>query len=468
MKEKKADIALAGLGVMGANLARNMKNKGFSVAVYDLEEEKIQALEAEGFTGCRSPKELADSLEKPRIIFALVPAGKPVEDLFSSLVPVLEPGDIFIDGGNSHYKDTERRCAEAAKAGLYYVGCGVSGGEEGALHGPCLMPGGNAQARPLVEPILQAVCARTESGEPCCSWIGEGGAGHFVKMVHNGIEYGDMQLICEVWQLLEASGGLSHEEAGNVFGRWQKTGLESYLIDITSRILKHREADGSFTLDHILDRAGQKGTGKWTAAAALEEGVPLTLIAEAVFARFLSGDPAGRRAAAARFPKPAPAFAGTASELEALLQNALYAAKILSYAQGFALLKTASDRYGWNLDYSAIAGCWRGGCIIRSVFLENIRQAYAAHPGLCDLTEDAWFAGEIRRCLPDFRRAVSLAVLSGIPAPALSAALSWFDGRTCGQLPANLLQAQRDFFGAHTYERTDRPEGEFFHTKWTD
>ena len=468
---KKADIGLIGLAVMGENLAMNMESKGFTVAVYNRSTDKVDKFiegRAAGkrFIGCRSPEELIDSLEKPRRIFMMVKAGAAVDALIAQLLPLLDEGDILIDGGNSHYPDTIRRTAEVESRGCLYVGCGVSGGEEGALKGPSLMPGGSPAAWEHVRPIFQAICAKVADGSPCCDWVGENGAGHFVKMVHNGIEYGDMQLICEAYQLMRDGLGMTSEEMSEVFAAWNKTELDSYLIEITADILRHRE-NGEITVEKILDRAGQKGTGKWTSITALDEGVPLTLISEAVFARCLSAQKDERVRAAALYKRQIPAFAGDREDVLEALRKALYASKIVSYAQGYALMRAAAKTNGWNLNYGGIALMWRGGCIIRSVFLGKIKEAYDKDPALENLLMDEYFCATMKGLLPAWREVVALAVRSGIPMSAFSSALSWFDGYTCENLPANLLQAQRDYFGAHTYERVDAPRGEFFHTNWT-
>ncbi|MBP5239219.1 MAG: decarboxylating NADP(+)-dependent phosphogluconate dehydrogenase, partial [Oscillospiraceae bacterium] len=377
-----------------------------------------------------------------------------------------EEGDILIDGGNSHYPDTIRRTAELESRGLLYVGCGVSGGEEGALKGPSMMPGGSPAAWEHVRPVFQAICAKVEDGSPCCDWVGENGAGHFVKMVHNGIEYGDMQLICEAYQLMRDCLGMTSDEMGEVFAAWNKTELDSYLIGITADILRHRE-NGEITVEKILDRAGQKGTGKWTSITALDEGVPLTLISEAVFARCLSAQKDERVRAAALYARQIPGFTGDRSAILENLRRALYASKIVSYAQGYALMRSAAETNGWNLNYGGIALMWRGGCIIRSVFLGKIKEAFDKNPGLENLLLDEYFCKTLKELIPAWREVVTLAAQSGIPMPAFSSALSWFDGYTCASLPANLLQAQRDYFGAHTYERIDAPRGRMFHTNWT-
>ena len=468
---KKADIGLIGLAVMGENLAMNMESRGFTVAVYNRSTEKVDRFlegRAAGkrFIGCHSPEELIGSLEKPRKIFMMVKAGAAVDALIGQLLPLLDEGDILIDGGNSHYPDTIRRTAEVESRGCLYVGCGVSGGEEGALKGPSLMPGGSPAAWEHVRPILQSICAKVADGAPCCDWVGENGAGHFVKMVHNGIEYGDMQLICEAYQLMRDGLGMTSEEMSEVFAAWNETELDSYLIEITADILRHRE-NGEITVEKILDRAGQKGTGKWTSIAALDEGVSLTLISEAVFARCLSAQKDERVRAAALYERQIPPFTGDRGAVLEALRKALYASKIVSYAQGYALMRAAAKTNGWNLNYGGIALMWRGGCIIRSVFLGKIKEAFDKDPALENLLLDKYFCETMNGLLPAWREVVALAVRSGIPMPAFSSALSWFDGYTCESLPANLLQAQRDYFGAHTYERVDAPRGEHFHTNWT-
>ena len=417
--------------------------------------------------GCHSLRELADSLEKPRKVMMMVKAGAAVDDLIEQVIPYLEAGDILIDGGNSHFPDTIRRTKYVESKGLLYIGTGVSGGEEGALKGPSMMPGGSPAAWPYVKPIFQAICAKVENGEACCDWVGENGAGHFVKMVHNGIEYGDMQLICEAYQLMRDGLGMSNEEMRDAFAAWNETELDSYLIEITRDILGYKAANGESVVDHILDTAGQKGTGKWTAIAALDEGVPLTLIGEAVFARCLSAMKEERVAAAGAFPRTIPAFAGDKAAFIENIRKALYASKIISYAQGYTLMRSAAKTYGWNLNYGGIALMWRGGCIIRSVFLGKIKEAYDKDPGLENLLLDGYFRETIQGLVPAWREVVAYAVKTGIPVPAFSSALSYFDGYTTARLPANLLQAQRDYFGAHTYERTDAPRGQFFHTNWT-
>ena len=469
---KKADIGLIGLAVMGENLVMNMESKGFSVAVYNRTTEKVDKFvegraKGRNIVGCHSLEALKDALSKPRKVMLMVKAGQPVDDYIEKLLAVLEPGDVIIDGGNSHFPDTIRRTAYVESKGLLYIGTGVSGGEEGALKGPSMMPGGSKDAWPLVKPIFQSICAKVEDGTPCCDWVGENGAGHFVKMVHNGIEYGDMQLICEAYQLMRDVLGMSAAEMSEVFTDWNNGELDSYLIEITRDILAYKDENGEAIVDHILDTAGQKGTGKWTAISALDEGVPLTLIGEAVFARCLSAMKEERVAAADVFPHEKIAYSGDKKELIDAIRQALYASKIISYAQGYTLMRAAAKSYGWNLNYGGVALMWRGGCIIRSVFLGKIKEAYDRDETLSNLLLDPYFAETIKACVPAWRKVVAAAVECGVPAPAMSAALTYFDGYTTGRLPANLLQAQRDYFGAHTYERTDAPRGKFFHTNWT-
>lgn len=468
----KADIGLIGLAVMGENLVMNMESKGFTVAVYNRSVEKVDRFiegraVGKNIIGCHNLSQLVSELKMPRKVFLMVKAGSAVDELIEQLIPLLDKGDIIIDGGNSHYPDTSRRVKYVESHGLLYVGTGVSGGEEGALNGPSLMPGGSPEAWEHIKPIFQAICARTEDGNPCCDWVGESGSGHFVKMVHNGIEYGDMQLICEAYQLLRSGLGMSCDEMHQVFVDWNRSELSSYLIEITGDILGYRSEDGEVTLEYILDRAGQKGTGKWTSISALDEGIPLTLISEAVFARCLSAQKDERVRAAGLYFREIPVFQGDRDKFVENIRKALYASKIVSYAQGYALMRSAANSQGWDLNYGAIANMWRGGCIIRSAFLGRIKEAFDKDPELDNLVMDSFFSEVLSSLLPAWREVVSYAVCSGIPAPAFSAALSWFDGYTCENLPANLLQAQRDYFGAHTYERKDRPRGEFFHTNWT-
>ena len=469
---KKADIGLVGLAVMGENLVMNMESKGFTVAVYNRTTDKVKAFvegraAGKNIIGTYSVEELVANLEKPRKVFMMVKAGSAVDALIDQLLPHLEQGDILIDGGNSHFPDTIRRTEYVESKGLLYVGCGVSGGEEGALNGPSMMPGGSPAAWEYVKPIFQGICAKVEDGAACCDWVGENGAGHFVKMVHNGIEYGDMQLICEAYQLMRDGLGMSNEEMHQVFADWNKTELDSYLIEITRDILGYKDEKGEATVDYILDTAGQKGTGKWTGIAAMDEGVPLTLIGEAVFARCLSAQKSERVAASKVFTKNVPAFEGDKVAFIESIRKALYASKIISYAQGYTLMRTAAKTNGWNLNYGGIALMWRGGCIIRSVFLGKIKEAYDKNPALENLLLDDYFAQIIQTLIPAWREVVAYAVKAGIPMPAFSSALSYFDGYTTESLPANLLQAQRDYFGAHTYERIDQPRGQFYHTNWT-
>ena len=469
---KKADIGVIGLAVMGQNLILNMNDHGYKVAAYNRSTAKVDeflqgAAKGTQIIGAHSLQELADTLEKPRIIMLMVRAGDAVDQTVAQLLPYLEPGDIIIDGGNSHYPDTNRRVAALREQGIRYLGVGVSGGEEGARHGPSIMPGGNADAWPHVKPILQAIAAKTKDDEPCCDWVGADGAGHFVKMVHNGIEYGDMQLICEAYHILKDGLGLTYPEMHAVFADWKKTELDSYLIDITADILAYKDEDGAPLVEKILDTAGQKGTGKWTGINALDHGIPLTLITEAVFARCVSALKDQREAAAQTFGKSIARIDGDRAAWTETLRQALLAAKIISYAQGFMLIREASEQNGWNIDYGATALLWREGCIIRSRFLGDIRDAYAQNPGLAFLGNAPYFQQLLQTALPHWRKTVAKAIEAGIPVPCMASALTFLDGYTSARLPANLLQAQRDYFGAHTYERTDRPRGEYFHTNWT-
>ena len=469
---KKTDIGLIGLAVMGENLVVNMESKGFTVAVFNRTTEKVDKFvngraAGKNIIGCHSLEELVASLEKPRKVFMMVKAGQAVDDMIEQILPLLDNGDILIDGGNSHFPDTIRRTAYVESKGKLYIGTGVSGGEEGALKGPSMMPGGSPAAWESIKPIFQSICAKVEDGSPCCDWVGENGAGHFVKMVHNGIEYGDMQLICEAYQLMRDLLGMSDDEMHGVFAAWNKTELDSYLIEITRDILAYKDTDGQPIVEKILDTAGQKGTGKWTGIAALDEGVPLTLIGEAVFARCLSAMKDERVEAAKEYHREIPAFTGDKAEMVEAIRQALYASKIISYAQGYTLMRTAAKTYGWNLNYGGIALMWRGGCIIRSVFLGKIKEAYDKNPELSNLLLDPYFKSTMEKLIPAWRKVAAAAVSYGVPAPAMTAALSYFDGYTTDRLPANLLQAQRDYFGAHTYERLDSPRGQFFHTNWT-
>jgi 6-phosphogluconate dehydrogenase len=468
----KADVGLIGLAVMGENLVLNMESKGFTVAVFNRTVEKVDAFiggrgAGKNLIGTRSIEEFVASLERPRKVMMLVKAGAAVDALIEQLIPHLEAGDILIDGGNTYFPDTVRRVEWVESKGLLYVGAGVSGGEEGALKGPSIMPGGSAAAWETVKPIFQKISAQTENGEPCCEWVGEGGAGHFVKMVHNGIEYGDMQMICETYQLMKEGLGLSNEEMHEVFGAWNTSELDSYLIEITRDILGYKTDEGEAVIDSILDAAGQKGTGKWTAVSALELGQPLTLIGEAVFARCLSALKEERVAAAMVLSGPSVVFDGDKAALIEDMKQALYASKIVSYAQGYQLMREAANEYGWKLNNGGIALMWRGGCIIRSVFLGKIKEAFDNDPELVNLLLDPFFKDAVENAQAAWRRVVMKAVELGIPMPAISAALAYFDGYRAARLPANLLQAQRDYFGAHTYERVDKARGEFFHTNWT-
>jgi 6-phosphogluconate dehydrogenase len=467
----KADIALIGLAVMGQNLVLNMNDHGYKVAVHNrtsatTDEFLAGPAKDTQIIGAHSLEELVNSLNSPRIVMLMVKAGEVVDQYIDKLVPLLSAGDIIVDGGNSLFTDTNRRTAALKEKGLRFIGTGVSGGEEGARHGPSIMPGGNKEAWPYVRPIFQAISAKVD-GDPCCEWVGDNGAGHYVKMVHNGIEYGDMQIICEGYQLLSEGLCLSADEMHVIFDEWNKGELSSYLIEITAAILAYKDEDGSPLLNKILDTAGQKGTGKWTGINALDLGIPLTLIGEAVFARCLSAQKDERIKAAEFLARPKKAFSGDKQAIINAIRNALYAAKIISYAQGFRLLREASTEYGFDLNYGEIALMWRGGCIIRSSFLNDIKQAYQTNPDLENLLLSDFFIDAMRQAEDGWRKAIILGIEMGIPTPAFSSALAYFDGYRTERLPANLLQAQRDYFGAHTYERTDRPRGEFFHTDWT-
>ncbi len=469
---KLSDIGLIGLAVMGENLVLNMESKGFQVTVYNRTVQKVDdflAGRAKGkkIVGAHSIEELVKSLARPRKIMIMVKAGTAVDDMINTIIPHLEKGDIIIDGGNTHFPDTNRRTAYVESKGLLYIGTGVSGGEEGALLGPSIMPGGSKDAWPHVKPIFQAIAAKVADGSPCCDWVGENGAGHFVKMVHNGIEYGDMQLICEVYQIMRDLLHMKADEMHEVFKEWNKGELDSYLIEITRDILAYKDTDGQPLVDKILDTAGQKGTGKWTAVTALDLGIPLTLIGEAVFSRCLSALKNERVDASKVLHGPKPEFKGDRKKFLEDLKNALYASKIVSYAQGYSLMRAAAEEYQWKLNYGGIALMWRGGCIIRSVFLGKIKDAFDANPGITNLLLDPFFREKVDKSQQGWRNVVATAITNGIPAPAISAALCYFDGYRCEKLPANLLQAQRDYFGAHTYERIDKPRGEFFHTNWT-
>jgi len=467
----KANIGLIGLAVMGQNLVLNMNDHGFKVAVYNrttsvVDEFLAGPAQGTAVVGTHSLEQLVESLESPRIVMLMVKAGEVVDQYIDKLVPLLSAGDIIVDGGNSLFTDTNRRTLALKEKQILYVGAGVSGGEEGARNGPSIMPGGNKAAWPAVKPIFQAIAAQVD-GEPCCQWVGDNGAGHYVKMVHNGIEYGDMQLICEAYQLLSEGLGLSADELHTIFAEWNRGVLSSYLIEITTNILAYKDEDGSPLVEKILDTAGQKGTGKWTGINALDLGIPLTLIGESVFARCLSALKDERIKAAQRLPKVIPAFNGDKQATIQAIHDALYAAKIISYAQGFRLMREASKEYGMSLNYGECALMWRGGCIIRSQFLNDIKHAYDANPELENLLLADFFTNAMQQADAGWRKAVILSVESGIPAPAFSSALAYYDGYRSARLPANLLQAQRDYFGAHTYERIDKPRGQFFHTDWT-
>ena len=473
MAKQLSDIGLIGLAVMGENLVLNMESKGFRVSVYNRTVEKVDRfMEGRGkgrnVYGARSLEDFVASLAAPRKVFLMIKAGQAVDDFIEKLIPLLDKGDIIIDGGNTHFPDTARRTAYVESKGLLYIGTGVSGGEEGALHGPSMMPGGSPAAWPYVKPIFQGICAKVADGTPCCDWVGEGGAGHFVKMVHNGIEYGDIQLICECYSIMKDILGMSNDQMHEIFAEWNKGDLDSYLIEITRDILAKKDDDGRYVLDYILDTAGQKGTGKWTAIAALDAGVPLTLIGESVFARSLSAQKEERVAASGILRGPRPSgFTGDRRAFLSDLQKALFAAKVVSYAQGYSLMRAAAKEYGWNLNYGGIALMWRGGCIIRSVFLGKIKEAFDKDPGIANILLDPYFTDKLAQAQTGWRNVVAEAVRSGVAVPCMSAALEYYDGYRSERLPANLLQAQRDYFGAHTYERTDRARGEFFHTNWT-
>ncbi len=465
-------IGLIGVGLMGENLALNMENKGFSVSLFDATVGKVQRFvsgrgQGKNILACDSVQNLIESLALPRKVLLMVPAGSAVDDVLSLLVPMLTTGDIVIDGGNSHFSDTNRRVLSLEAEGLHFVGAGVSGGEEGALHGPAIMPGGSVAAWKSVQPIFQAIAAKVDDGVPCCDWIGDAGSGHFVKMVHNGIEYGDMQLICEVYDIMRRMLRMTASEMHTVFAQWCEGPLQSYLIEITRDILAVQDDDGAPLLDKILDKAGQKGTGKWTVATALELGVPLTLITESVFARTLSSMKDERVSAAQVLSGPVLQFSGDRKTLIEELGNALYAAKIISYTQGYQLMRSAALDFGWRLNYGAIALIWRGGCIIRSAFLGRIKDAFDTDPELVNLLLDPFFRDGIAQAQQALRNVLVASLSAGVPTPAMSAALAYYDGYRSERLPANLLQAQRDYFGAHQYERVDRPRGEFFHTNWT-
>jgi 6-phosphogluconate dehydrogenase len=468
----KANIGLIGLAVMGENLVLNMESKGYTVAVFNRTTDKVDAFingrgKGKNFIGAHSLTELVASLERPRKVMMLVKAGKPVDDFIEQLIPLLEPGDIIIDGGNTNFPDTDRRTKYVESKGLLYIGTGVSGGEEGALRGPSIMPGGSPEAWKYVKDIFQAVSAKVADGASCCDWVGEGGAGHFVKMVHNGIEYGDMQIINEAYQLMKDLLGMDAFEQHEVFKKWNAGVLDSYLIEITKDILAYKDEDGSPLVEKILDTAGQKGTGKWTAVTALDLGIPLTLIGESVFARCLSAQKDLRVKASKVISGTKPYFKGDKQQFVNDLEKALYGAKIISYAQGYDLMMEAAKEYKWNLNCGGIALMWREGCIIRSRFLGDIEKAFRSNPKLENLLFDSFFKEAVESAQESWRRVCAAAIENGIPVPALTSALAYFDGFRSERLPANLLQAQRDYFGAHQYERVDKPRGEFFHTDWT-
>ncbi|MES2273464.1 MAG: decarboxylating NADP(+)-dependent phosphogluconate dehydrogenase [Chlamydiota bacterium] len=468
----QADIGLIGLAVMGQNLVLNMADHGYCVAVYNRTVSKVDeflqgpAL-GKKILGAHDLKSFVAQLKRPRRIMLMVKAGAPVDEFIQQLLPLLEKGDIIIDGGNSHFPDSQKRYESLKARGILFVGAGISGGEEGARHGPSIMPGGNPEAWPHVKSIFQAIAAKSDDGVPCCDWVGIGGAGHYVKMVHNGIEYGDMQLICEAFDLLKTGAHLDCASLAKIFTHWNEGPLNSYLIEITAQIFKKMDTDGKPLLEKILDVAGQKGTGKWTGIDALDRGMPLTLIGEAVFARCLSSLKEERVEASRHYASPKFPLPGNKEEFSAQVSEALYASKIISYAQGFMLMRSASEENKWDLNFGSIALMWRGGCIIRSKFLGKIKEAYDNNPKLKSLLTDPFFVHEITRSLPAWRKVVSDGALMGVPLPCFSTALSFFDGYRSAKLPANLLQAQRDFFGAHTYERVDQPRGQFFHTNWT-
>lgn len=470
--EPRADIAVIGLAVMGQNLILNMDDHGFVVAAFNRTISKVDdfiAGEAKGtdVIGTHSIEEMVATLKRPRRVMLMVKAGDAVDATIEQLLPHLEDGDIIIDGGNSLFSDTQRRLEYVESKGLFYVGAGVSGGEEGARHGPSIMPGGSPKAWPHVKVIFQTIAAKAPDGTPCCDWVGESGAGHYVKMVHNGIEYGDMQLIGEAYQLMKTYLGLSAGEMAKVFNEWNGGELDSYLVQITAEILAYKDTDGQPIVDRILDTAGQKGTGKWTVMNSAELGQPVTLISEALFARCLSALKEERVAASSVLSGSNATYEGAKSTFTGQLGQALYAAKIVSYAQGYMLMRAAAAEYGWNLNYGGIAQMWSGGCIIRSRFLSDIRAAYADDPKLANLLLAPFFTKAIAENQEAWRGVVAAAVTAGVATPALSSALAFYDGYRSERLPANLLQAQRDYFGAHTYERTDKPRGEFFHTNWT-
>ncbi len=470
--EPTGDIALIGLAVMGQNLILNMNDHGYTVVAYNRTVSKVDdflAREAVGtkVQGAHSIEELVRKLKRPRRVMMLVKAGAAVDEFIEQLIPHLEPGDIIIDGGNSLFDDTNRRVKYVESKGLLYIGTGVSGGEEGARRGPSIMPGGSPKAWPAVKDIFQAISAKVDDGAPCCDWVGEQGAGHYVKMVHNGIEYGDMQLICEAYNLMKTGLGMTPDEMHQVFAEWNGGDLDSFLVEITRDILGFKDTDGLPLVEKILDTAGQKGTGKWTVVNSQDLGIPITLIAEAVYSRCVSALKEERVKASRKLKGPRPKISGDRAKIINDIRDALYASKIISYAQGYMLMRAAAADYKWNLNYGGIALMWRGGCIIRSRFLGKIKAAYDTNPKLSNLLLDDYFRGEIKRCQKGWRNIVATAAKKGIPVPAFSTALSFYDQYRSAVLPANLLQAQRDYFGAHTYERIDHKRGEFFHTNWT-
>ncbi len=470
--EPTADIGLIGLAVMGQNLVLNMNDHGYTVAVYNRTVSKVDDFlnkEAKGtkVRGAHSVEEFIGMLKRPRRVMLMVKAGKPVDEFIEQLIPHLEPGDIIIDGGNSLFEDTARRAQYVESKKLLYIGTGVSGGEEGARHGPSIMPGGSPAAWPHVKEIFQSIAAKVEGGVPCCDWVGENGAGHYVKMVHNGIEYGDMQLICEAYQLMKDGLGMTADEMHAVFAEWNKGDLDSFLIEITTNILKYKDSDGQPLVEKILDTAGQKGTGKWTVISSAELGIPITLVAEAVYARCISALKDERVAAAKKLKGPKKSISTDRAKFIEDIRQGLYASKIVSYAQGYMLMRTAAEQYKWKLNYGGVALMWRGGCIIRSRFLGKIKEAFDNKPKLTNLLLDPFFRKAIKGAQRSWRNVVATAAKKGIPIPAFSTALAFYDGFRSERLPANLLQAQRDYFGAHTYERIDKPRGEFFHTNWT-
>ncbi len=472
MTEPKADIALIGLAVMGQNLILNMNDHGFVVVAYNRTVAKVDeflAKEAKGTNviGAHSIEEMVGLLKRPRRVMMLVKAGSAVDDFIEQVIPYLEPGDIIIDGGNSLFEDTIRRTKYVESKGFLYVGSGVSGGEEGARNGPSLMPGGSPAAWPHIKDIFQKISAKVDGGAPCCDWVGENGSGHFVKMVHNGIEYGDMQLIGEAYQLMKEGLGMTADEMSAVFKEWNQGDLDSYLIEITTGILAFKDTDGQPLVDKILDKAGQKGTGKWTVMSSMELAIPVTLIAEAVYSRCVSALKDERVAAAKKLKGPRPKISGDRAKFVEDIRRALYASKIVSYTQGYMLMRAAAEQYQWHLNYGGIALMWRGGCIIRSRFLGKIKEAFDNHPKLNNLLLDNFFRAAIKDSQRSWRNVVAVAAKKGIPTPAFGTALNFYDAYRCPRLPANLLQAQRDYFGAHTYERVDQPRGQFFHTNWT-